>query len=190
MRVFFRTSSIGQESLLARQYVFIPNHASYLDIFALIAVLPYKRLQNTQIAAWIGIAFANPFNSFMSRLGQTFPLDPRNSLMTSIALAAAVIRNGKSLVWFPEGERTLDGQLLPFKPGIGLLLDGMEQLPVVPVFLKGTREALAPGAFFPKFFQKITVIFGEPVYPAQLLSEGQGKTAAERISNALRERVY
>lgn len=188
MHAFFRISSTGAEQLCSKQLVFIPNHASYLDIFALMSVLPYSRLRNTQIAAWIGIAFANPFNSFMSRLGQTFPIDSRNSLISSLALAAAVLKNGKGLIWFPEGERTLTGQLLPFKPGIGLLLEDME-LPVVPTCLQGTREALPPGAFIPRFFRKVTVIFGEPISPSRLAAEGVGNTRAERIANALHDRV-
>jgi long-chain acyl-CoA synthetase len=188
MRVFFRVSPRREERLPARQTVFIPNHASYLDVFSLISVLPFSRMRNTQIAAWVGIAFANSFFSFLSRLGQTFPVDPKNSLITSIALAAAVLRKGKSLIWFPEGERTLSGELLPFRPGIGILLEDME-LPVVPVYLRGTREALPPGAYLPRFFKEVTVVFGASVLPSQLISEGHGKTTAERIANALHDRV-
>ena len=59
----------------------------------------------------------------------------------------------------------------------------------MPVRLVGTREALPPGAFFPRFGEKIIVIFGEPVLPEELLKEGKGNTDAESIANSLHDRV-
>jgi len=58
------------------------------------------------------------------------------------------LKNGKNLVWFPEGERALEGKLLQFKPGIGMLVEKLA-VPVVPVFLEGTAEALPPGRYWP-----------------------------------------
>lgn len=186
MRVF-RVTTVGLKNLPHVPLVFIPNHASFLDPFALVAAIPYKRLQKTQWAGWTGIAFGNPLFSFCSRLGQVIPIDAKNSLITSLALAAAVIKKGNNLIWFPEGRRTLTDDLLDFKQGIGILLEKSSVL-VVPVYLDGTRRALPPGVSWPRF-TKITVIFGEPVEPAQLLKEGKGKTPAEKITNALHERV-
>ena len=99
----------------------------------------------------------------------------------------SVLKQGNNLVWFPEAERTLDGRLLPFKQGIGLLLEKSD-VKAVPVYLDGTRQALAPGAFFPTYVP-IRVIFGEPVTGSQLAKEGKGKEAPERIANALQQRV-
>ncbi len=189
MRTFFHSSAVGLEKLdESKQYVFNPNHASYLDIFALCSALPHRMLKKAQVAAWSGIAFHNPFNTFMSRLVHAFPIEAKKSLISSLALGAAVLKKRRSLIWFPEGERTLDGKLLTFKPGIGMLLEKFEEIEVVPVYLDGTREALPPGAFWPKF-EKITVIFGEPVPVKELLEQGDGKTNAEQIANGIRERV-
>ncbi len=93
-----------------------------------------------------------------------------------------------SLVWFPEAKRTLDGKLLPFKQGIGVLLKD-QSIPIVPVFLDGTAKALPIGAFFPTP-TKIKVWFGESVQAAQLIKEGEGETPQERIANGLRDRVH
>ena len=103
--------------------------------------------------------------------------------MSSLALGAAVLKRGKSLVWFPEGERTLTGKLLEFKPGLGMILAKYD-VPVVPVYLDGTREALPPGSFFPHRVH-VRIIFGDPVLPAQLIEEGKGKTDNERIARVL-----
>jgi long-chain acyl-CoA synthetase len=184
----FKVTPIGRDLLTAKQYVFTPNHASYMDPFAIAAALPLDRLHATQWAGWTGIAFGNPVFAFLSRISRVFPIEAKQSLFASLALGASVLKAGSNLVWFPEGERTLDGQLLPFKQGIGLLLAKSDVL-VVPVFLDGTRQALPPGAFFPRF-HPIRVIFGEPVKPEELAKEGNGQEAPERIANALHDRVF
>lgn len=187
MRICFRVSAEGLEKIPKGQVVFTPNHASYLDAFAIFAVLSFTRLHRTQWAGWAGIALANPFNAFIYRLAQAIPIEPQRSLISSLALAAAVLKNKKSLVWFPEGELTLTGRILPFKSGIGTLLQHCP-VQVVPMRLIGTREALPKGALFPRF-SKITVVFGDPVLPEELLKEGSGDTDAERIANCLHDKV-
>lgn len=183
----FKVKAVGYEQLSAKQFVFVPNHASYIDAFAICAAIPYERFRATQWAGWTGIAFGNPIFSFFSRLARVFPIEPDRSLFASLALGVSVLKAGSNLVWFPEGERTLDGQLLPFKHGIGVLLAKSNVL-VVPVYLDGTREALLPGTFLP-CFHPIRVIFGEPVKPEQLDREGRGNETPERIANALHDRV-
>jgi long-chain acyl-CoA synthetase len=188
MRTCFRTEAVGIENLKEKQVVLTPNHASYLDAFALASVLPYDRMKKTQWAGWAGIALATPWNRFIYRLARAIPIEATKSLVSSLALGAAVLKKHRSLVWFPEGTRTEDGNLLPFKSGIGLLLQTAPDVPTIPVYLYGTREALPPGAFFPRFV-KIKVIFGEPVLPDQLLKEGDGNNDQEKVANALQKRV-
>ncbi|PWU02975.1 MAG: hypothetical protein C5B53_01045 [Candidatus Melainabacteria bacterium] len=187
MRLAFRVSAEGAERIPEGQVVFTPNHASYLDAFALCSVLSFDELRKTQFAGWAGIALANPFNAFMYRLVQAIPIEAKRSLISSLALAVAVLKKGRNLVWFPEGERTLTGDLLPFKSGVGMLLHNVP-VKVVPVFISGTREALPPGAFFPNF-SKITVVFGKAVQPKTLARSGSGNSEPERIAKSLHDRV-
>jgi long-chain acyl-CoA synthetase len=170
-----------------KQVVFVANHASYLDAFALAAVLPFSTLRRTHWAGWAGIALANPFNTFIYRLAQAIPIEAKRSLFSSLALGAIVLKRHENLIWFPEGERTLNGKLLPFKPGIGMLLEHFS-VDVEPVFIAGTREALPLGAFFPKF-KKVTVRFGEPVRSDELTGEGDGAGVPEQIAKTLQDRV-
>jgi long-chain acyl-CoA synthetase len=184
----FRVVAVHPENIKdVPQLVFVPNHASYIDAFVIAAALPKERVKNTQWAGWTGIAFGNPVFSFLSRLSRVIPIEAKQSIFSSLALSVSVLKQGNNLVWFPEAERTLDGRLLPFKQGIGLLLEKSE-VKAVPVYLDGTRQALAPGAFFPTYVP-IRVIFGEPVTGSQLAKEGKGKEAPERIANALQQRV-
>jgi long-chain acyl-CoA synthetase len=183
----FDVEAVGLENLPGGQFVLTPNHASYIDAFAIVAALPYARLQKTQWAGWVGIAYANPLFAYLSRLGQVIPIDAKNSLLTSLAMAAMALKNGKNLVWFPEGERTLDGNLLPFKPGIGMLLQKSE-VPIVPVYLKDTAKALPPGRYWP-VRHKIKVYFGEPVTASVLAAEGKKKAGTEEKEKSVAEQT-
>lgn len=184
----FRVEAVHAENIKdVPQLVFVPNHASYIDAFVIAAALPKERVKNTQWAGWTGIAFGNPVFSFLSRLSRVIPIEAKQSIFSSLALSVSVLKQGNNLVWFPEAERTLDGRLLPFKQGIGLLLEKSD-VKAVPVYLDGTRQALAPGAFFPTYVP-IRVIFGEPATGRELAKEGKGKEAPERIANALQQRV-
>lgn len=170
-----------------RQYVFIPNHASYLDAFVLGAAIPESHLRKTHWAGWTGIAFANSLARFGSRMGQVIPIDSEHAPISSLALPAAALKREKSLVWFPEGRRTLTGELLEFRKGIGLLLSNCP-VPVIPVYLKNTALALAPGHWLLKPVP-VTVRFGAPQEIAELLEQGTGSTPEERIISALEKQV-
>ena len=81
-----------------QQVVFTPNHVSYLDPFVLGAALPLERLQRSYWAGWTGAAFHNPVNTLISRLAKTIPIDPKKGIFSSLALGAAVLDGGDSLV--------------------------------------------------------------------------------------------
>jgi long-chain acyl-CoA synthetase len=104
--------------------------------------------------------------------------------LSSLAFGAAVLKRGQSLVWFAEGERSPTGSLQPFKPGVGMLLS-YYPVPVVPVFFRGTYEAMPRGQFLRRL-EQVTVTFGEPFD-----SRSFHKTARpqEQIVEAVRERV-
>jgi long-chain acyl-CoA synthetase len=188
IRVLFRLRVEGAENVPeGMQVVLTPNHASYADAFVLASALKLRFLRATHWAGWTGIAFANPVARFGSRLVQGVPIDADHALVSSLALGAGVLKSGKNLIWFPEGRRTLTGELLPFKPGIGLLLHHFA-VPVIPVYLEGTRQALPPGSWFPRPV-RVTVRFGKPVAPGILEQEGEGSGYPERIATALRMHV-
>ena len=168
-------------------YVLTPNHISFLDPFAVAAALDYRRLRHTYWAGRVGAAFGNPLTRRVSRLAQAFPIDSHRAVFSSLAFGAVVLKSRKNLIWFPEGHRSPTGELQAFKPGIGMLLDRYP-VPVVPVFIGGTHEAMPPGRVWvqPK---KVTVVFGEPLDPRELEQQGEGDQPQSRIVQALHERV-
>jgi long-chain acyl-CoA synthetase len=147
-----------------------------------------RRLERSYWGGWAGVAFANPLMRGVSRLWRVLPIDQARGAGSSLALAAAVLKREDCLIWFPEGERTPTGRLLPFRPGIGLLLARFSR-PVVPVSIQGTREALPRGGWLIRPRQ-VTVTFGDPVEPACLVAPGTPpEEAARRIVRALETAV-
>ncbi len=141
LRLFgIRATLKGAERLAPNTaYVYLANHASYLDIIALGATIPddlrfiFKR-ELTRI----------PFFGWTLALGPYILIDradARNA-MASIERAARQIGEGASVVIFPEGTRTHDGRLGAFKRG-GFMLATKSGVPMVPVAIDGTYRLLS-----------------------------------------------
>jgi long-chain acyl-CoA synthetase len=188
MRRVFRLRTVGLEHLPRKPWVLVANHASLLDPPVLSAALGRRWLERSYWGGWTGVAFANPLMRGVSRLWRVLPIDQARGAGSSLALAAAVLKRESCLIWFPEGERSPTGKLLPFRPGIGLLLARFPR-PVVPVSIQGTHEALPRGARLIRP-RRVTVTFGDPVEPARLVAPGAPpEEAARRIVRALEAAV-
>jgi 1-acyl-sn-glycerol-3-phosphate acyltransferase len=117
-------------------------------------------------------------------LAQFVPLERgnRDQSLPAIERAAAALREGNSFLIFPEGTRSRTGELLPFKKG-GFIMALTAQAPVVPVAIKGARNAMRKGS---PWIQpvRVTVHFGAPV-------ETRGLSLDDRdiLMGAVRARV-
>jgi long-chain acyl-CoA synthetase len=168
-------------------FVLAPNHISFLDPFAVAAALDYRRLRRTYWAGRVGVAFGNPFTRLVSRLARAVPIDSHRAVFSSLAFGALVLKSQWNLIWFPEGHRSPTGELQPFKPGIGMLLDRYP-VPVVPILIRGTHEAMPPGRVWVRP-NKVEVFFGEPLDPRELEQQGEGDQPQSRIVQALHDHV-
>lgn len=187
-KIWFKLEVEGVENVPTNTpFVLAANHCSYLDAQMLAVALGSRRLRRTYWGGWTGVMATNPLNRLFSRLAQVIPVDPEHALFSSLAYAAAVLKRGDSLVWFPEGGMSPTGYLQPFKVGIGLLLQRFKT-PVLPVSITGTREAMPPGRFWPAH-GKITVRIGAPLQPVSLELQGFGRRPPERVANALHDAV-
>jgi 1-acyl-sn-glycerol-3-phosphate acyltransferase len=141
--------------------IFMSNHQGNFDILALFQAIPRR-------FSWIAKEelFKVPvFGHSMARAGY-IPLDRRGGgrrALKSMQKAAALIREGRSVVVFPEGTRTQDGALLDFKQG-GFLLAGKAGVPIVPLTINGSmrinprnRLELYPGTIRIRFADPIPV---------------------------------
>ena len=189
MKVFFRLKIAGIENLPEKgPYIITPNHVSYLDGFAIGSVFSPKLFRELYT---IGLQefFTGRFKETFAMLAHIIPIDPAAYLNRALQMASFVLRNGKSLLIFPEGGRSYDGELMEFKKGVGILSEELN-VPVIPAYIKGSFAALPRGAVRPKFV-KIKVTFGRPFYPADLDLSGKpdGMDKYQFFVNELREKV-
>ena len=126
-----------------RSYIYMPNHQSNADIPLLLGRLPVQ-------FRWLAKAelFKIPvFGRAMRGVGYiSIDRSNRKSAFESLERAAETIRNGTSVLIFPEGTRSRDGGILPFKKG-GFVLAVDSGVPIVPVIIKGTRGIIPKGHF-------------------------------------------
>ena len=168
----------------------LANHTSYLDpiLVGLGVRRPIRYLARKTL-------FRNPmFASLITALGAV-PLDQEGMAKEGLQKSITLLQEGEPLVVFPEGERTADGQMIPFKPGILLLLK-KARVPVVPVGIAGAFEAFPLTNRLPRFSPfflgatgaGLAVSVGPLIPPAQL--EGMEREAALGVLfDAVKEQV-
>jgi long-chain acyl-CoA synthetase len=161
-----------------------PNHASYLDPFALAAALPLSQLRRTYWAGWTGKMFSTAAARLFSRMARVVPIDPDRGPAFGIALATEILRRGHALVWFPEGRRSLSAELDEFQPGVGVIIE-RSRADALPIRIEGTFAAWPRTRRFPRP-GRVRVTFGEPL-PAEGLMRRAGAPSPQAIARALRE---
>ena len=150
----FRTS--GADSLPPGPLILAPNHASYLDppatgcgLFRVTYYLARHTLFKPPIASWL-----------LPSIG-SIPVNQNSPGPSSLKNIFEVFKNKGTLVLFPEGQRTYDGNLRKAEPGIGMIA-ARANVPVVPVHIIGSREAMPRnGSWHP--FRPIRVVYGKPM---------------------------
>jgi long-chain acyl-CoA synthetase len=162
-----------------RAFIVTPNHVSYIDGFVVRAAL--RRLPNMYTMGFRGI-FRGPITSRFARWGRIIRIDADSGLSESLQASAYVLKEGIALMVFPEGGRSVDGRVMPFKKGIGILAKELN-VPLVPTYIEGSFDVLPRGAWLPRL-RKVKVTFGEALDPEDIKElDYQG------IADRLRERV-
>jgi len=128
----------GQERLNPQNtYIFMPNHASFLDTLLALAYIPYSRnIIKEEV-------FSIPLLGLILRRSGHIPLDRKNpwKALRSLRRAADLLKEGISVVVFPEGTRSPNGEIQDFKTAL-FILPIRSRIPVVPVLIEGTFQAL------------------------------------------------
>jgi long-chain acyl-CoA synthetase len=182
-RVFYRVRIFGLEKVpRTTPFLLCPNHDSFLDGPFVIAVLPRLAIDNIFI-----LGYSDYWQGMLGRrLGELFrivPIDPNVNLIRAMQAGAAGLKEGRVLLVFPEGTRSIDGLVAEFKKGAAILAYELG-VPIVPVGIRGTYEAWPRGGSFR--FHPIEFHFGEPVDPRAFGNAADPYTA---ITDKLRTEV-
>jgi len=170
-------TAVGVERLERdRSYVFVSNHTSLVDIWALLVALP----NSFRFVAKRELERVPVFGRAMESAGNIF-IDRQNlvSSFSSYDAAAAQLARGRSAMVFAEGTRSLDGNLLPFKKG-PFVLAIRAQVPVVPIRIRGAFERTPKGALNVRP-GPVTVHIGEAIP-----TTGLGYADRDRLSDQAR----
>lgn len=158
-----QVSVIGLENISSPPYIFMCNHQSALDIFSLLNSLPvqFKWIAKREL-------FYIPFLGWAMKRAGYISLDRKHPREAIKAMddAAKKIREGTNIIIFPEGTRSKDGHLLPFKKG-GFSLALRAKVPIVPVGISGSNRLQPKGSFIPNQKGVIYLRIGKPVETAQ-----------------------
>ncbi len=148
-----------------KPYIITPNHTSHLDTLTVITALGQDSHRLWTLAArdyWFGNRLQG---WFAHNCLNALPIERDGNFsqfLKDLRMANEVTEQNNGLLIFPEGTRSLDGKLQPFKQGILSLLIYGQQVPIIPAYIKGAFEVLPKGQNFPKK-HPIRIAFGEPL---------------------------
>lgn len=183
-KLYFGLKAKGLERIPDGPVILAPNHQSFFDGLFVASFLKGKTIKNTYFyakdkhvkPAWLRF-MANRHNIIVMDL---------NNLKDSIQKMGEALKSKKNLIIFPEGTRTVNGQLGEFKKTFAILSKELN-IPIVPVSIKGAYEALPKGSFFPRPFRKVQVEFLDPIYPNKNTYEAIAENVQRSIeSNMMR----
>jgi len=154
-----RVRVVGRERIdPSAAFICMSNHQSNFDIPVLLGCLPvpFRWLAKAEL-------FKIPIFGRAMRGAGYIPIDrsDRPAAIASLRQAAAAVRSGVSVVIFPEGTRSPDGGLKPFKKG-GFVMAIEAGVPIVPVALRGTFDIMPKGRLLIRPAE-VTLAIGDPI---------------------------
>ena len=167
----------GEENIPANTpLIFMANHQSNFDILALLANIQvqFRWLSKKEI-------FYIPIMGYAMKRAGYISIDRGNhaKAIDSLGEAAQKIREGRSVMTFPEGTRSRDGKIRPFKKGLFYL--ALEAgVPIIPISIKGSR-AIMPKKSLQINPGKITIIIDKPIY-----IQGYSMETRDELMNTVR----
>jgi 1-acyl-sn-glycerol-3-phosphate acyltransferase len=181
-RLFFRFRVIHRERMLQSGPVILAmNHQSYLDpplagttCDRAVYFLARRTLLEVPLLGWL-----------LPKLN-VIPVNQEGIDRSALKSLIRVLKAGNAALVFPEGSRTLDGNLQLAEPGLGLVI-AKTLAPVVPMRIFGAHEALPRGGGL--HFVPITVVIGEPIFFTAADLNPAGKDLYKRLSQRLMDAI-
>jgi 1-acyl-sn-glycerol-3-phosphate acyltransferase len=175
LRLYHRLAVHGRQHVpVDPPYVLIANHTSHLDAMVLASIVPYRLRDRVFPLAAGDFFFETPAAAaFATFCINALPLWRNNCGRHVMGeLRKRLTDEPCVYILFPEGTRSLTGELGPFKAGLGMLVADTS-VPVIPCRLSGSHMALPKGGCLPKPC-KISVTIGEPLYFTDVENKRRG----------------
>jgi 1-acyl-sn-glycerol-3-phosphate acyltransferase len=178
--LFIKVQSEGSEKIESNtNYLFMSNHSSLFDIPLLEAYVPtyVRAVEALRQFKWPVYGWA------IRRLGN-IPIDRKNihASITSMKKTEKILKEGQSIVILPEGHRTLDGSLGPFKK-LPFHLAKQAGIPVIPIGLSGLFRLKNKGSWLVRP-RPVKIKFGQPIPPEKIES-----LSTEELRDFIREKI-
>jgi 1-acyl-sn-glycerol-3-phosphate acyltransferase len=171
--VYMRTRTDGKESFedIEPPVILVSNHSSHLDTPMILRALPRKWRQRTAVAAAADYFYKKRRTAaFVALLFNTVPIERKGGGLGNGAtdhVDRLIGQQRWNLLMYPEGTRSRDGKIGKLRSGAAAIA-AHHNLPIVPIYVTGTHEAMPPGQSWPKLrlFSRrhpIEVHFGPPI---------------------------
>ncbi|PYL09623.1 MAG: 1-acyl-sn-glycerol-3-phosphate acyltransferase [Verrucomicrobia bacterium] len=175
-RLFFHFRVVHRERMIqSGSAILAMNHQSYLDpplagitCDRAIYFLARRTLLDAPLLGWL-----------LPKLN-VIPVNQEGVDRSAMKAVIRLLKTGNAVLVFPEGSRTLDGELQPVEPGLGLVI-AKTLAPVVPMRIFGAHEALPRGGGGLRFVP-ITIVIGEPIFFSTADLSAPGKDLYRRLS--------
>jgi 1-acyl-sn-glycerol-3-phosphate acyltransferase len=162
-----------------KAYVFIANHQSLLDIIVVLHMPNAFKFIAKKELFWIPFLGWSLWCAGYISLNRSDKFSGRQALTQ----AGGLLDRGASVLLFPEGTRSVDGQIKEFKIG-AFKLAQMKGVPVVPIVICGTNEVIEKGSPIIRTRRKVVVQFSQPRIP-----HGAGKDQIKKFSELIRKEM-
>jgi 1-acyl-sn-glycerol-3-phosphate acyltransferase len=178
-RTIFGMRVIGEENLITEGPVLVAsNHQSFLDPPLI------GNLYNSEMVFLARKSLFKGPATWVYPQWNAIPVDQERPDMASLKTIIRKLKEGNRVLVFPEGARTMDGNLGEAAPGIGLIA-AKSGAPIQPVRISGAREALPRGSSRIRF-TRITVRIGKPIYlTPEELSSASGKQGYDKLAKRI-----
>ena len=181
-RLCFRLHVVHPERMLQSGPVILAmNHQSYLDpplagstCDRAVYFLARRTLLDVPLLGWL-----------LPKLN-VIPVNQEGIDRSALKSLIRVLKAGNAALVFPEGSRTLDGNLQPAEPGLGLII-AKTLAPVVPMRIFGAHEALPRGGGL--HFAPITIVIGDPIFFTAADLSPAGKDLYKRLSQRVMDAI-
>jgi 1-acyl-sn-glycerol-3-phosphate acyltransferase len=177
MDLYMRPRVYGREVFgrLPHPVILVANHSSHLDTPTILRALPLKWRQRTAVAAAADYFYKKrAVANAVALIFNTVPLMRQGGGVGNAATEHVdrLIDQRWNLLMFPEGTRSRNGRLGKMRSGAAAIAQA-HGIPIVPVYVKGTHDAMPPGRNWPKrrhFIarrHRVEVHFGDPIWPGR-----------------------